>query len=61
MQLVSLCLFSLYMFRTRCVSIIQNQDSYTQQYINVLVTLKIVLIWCRREINTHIILMDTLP
>ena len=26
-----------------------------------LVTLKIVLIWCRREINTHIILMDTLP
>ena len=23
--------------------------------------LKIVLIWCRREINTHIILMDTLP
>ena len=40
---------------------IQNQDSYTRQYSNVLVTLKIVLIWCRKEINTHIILMDTLP
>ena len=33
----------------------------TRDITSTLVTLKIVLIWCRREINTLIILMDTLP